>query len=262
MGITGTDVAKDASDMVLTDDNFSTIEKAVAEGRTIYANIKKTVLFLISSNFGEVFCMFAAIVAGLASPLRATHILFVNLITDSLPGLSLGVDPGSGDVMRLPPRGEKEGLFSNGGLALTVGYGLLIAMLTLLAFLLTPLRAVGLDGNAIRVWLSNEANLTLAQTYAFMTLAASQVFHAIGMRDWTRSLFRMNHLGNKLMLLSVVVALALQFSLTEVPAFTRWFGTVSLGLAGWLTVIGFSLVPLVVHEIVVLARFVVKRVQA
>ena len=251
MGITGTDVAKSAADMVLTDDNFSSIEKAVAEGRTIYENIKKTVLFLISSNFGEVFCMFTAIVAGLATPLRATHILFVNLITDTLPGLSLGVDPGGHDVMKRPPRGKREGLFSGGGVSLAVGYGLLIAALTLTAFLLRPLQAVGFDINAIRRWLAVESNLALAQTFAFMTLAASQVFHAIGMRDTTRSIFRMNHLENRLMVLSFVLALALQTALAEIPAMANLFGTVSLGISGWLIVLGLSLAPMAVHELVI-----------
>ncbi|MDR3120223.1 MAG: cation-translocating P-type ATPase [Clostridiales bacterium] len=250
MGITGTDVAKGAADMVLTDDNFSSIEKAVAEGRTIYANIKKTVMFLLSSNFGEVFCMFAAIVSGLASPLRAIHILWVNLITDTLPGLALGADPGDKSVMAAKPRGQKEGLFSGGGLALTLGYGLLIAVLTLAAFLIEPVRAVGFELSAVKEWLAvSSENLMLAQTYAFMTLAASQIFHSIGMRNTGRSVFKMNHTENKLMLVSLVVGLGLQIALTEIPALNAVFGTSRLGLSSWGLILALSIVPLIVHEV-------------
>ena len=150
MGITGTDVAKSAADMVLADDNFATIQKAIEEGRGIYANIKKSVLFLLSSNFGEIAAMFAAILAGLASPLKAIHILWVNLITDSLPGLALGVDRNDAEsLMNRPPRDPKESLFAHGGLAVTGFYGLLIAALTLAAFLLTPLRLLAGQGQPI-----------------------------------------------------------------------------------------------------------------
>jgi Ca2+-transporting ATPase len=260
MGITGTDVAKGAADMVLTDDNFSSIEKAVAEGRTIYTNIKKTVIFLLSSNFGEVFCMFAAIVSGLASPLRAIHILWVNLITDTLPGLALGADPGDKSVMNAKPRGQKEGLFSGGGLALTLSYGMLIAILTLIAFLIEPVRAVGLDFTAIKEWLdASQENLTIAQTYAFMTLATSQIFHSIGMRNTNRSVFKMNHVENKLMIVSFVVGIGLQVALTEIPALGDVFNVTQLGLSNWGIIFVLSIMPLVAHEIVVLVKFLKNR---
>nr|MBP6492103.1 HAD-IC family P-type ATPase [Clostridia bacterium] len=131
MGITGTDVAKGAADMVLTDDNFATIEKAIEEGRNIYNNIKKSVLFLLSSNLGEIITMFVAIIAGFASPLKAIHILWVNLITDSLPGLALGVDSGDPDIMKSAPRNPKESLFAQGGLTITIFFGLVIGGITL-----------------------------------------------------------------------------------------------------------------------------------
>ena len=136
MGITGTDVAKGAADMVLTDDNFASIEKAVEEGRGIYANIKKTILFLLSSNIGEVVCMFLAACLGLPSPLIAIHLLWVNLITDSLPAVALGADRKPKDIMDDQPRSPKESLFSHGGYAITFGYGVLIGMATLAAFMI------------------------------------------------------------------------------------------------------------------------------
>ena len=138
MGITGTDVAKGAADMVLTDDNFATIEKAVEEGRNIYGNIKKSVLYLLSSNLGEIITMFAAIVAGFATPLKAIHILWVNLITDSLPGLALGVDSGDPDIMKQSPRDPKESLFARGGFAITIFFGIVIGAITLAAYLVLP----------------------------------------------------------------------------------------------------------------------------
>ena len=142
-GITGTDVAKGAADMVLTDDNFASIEKAVEEGRGIYANIKKTVLFLLGSNIAEVLTMFVVVILSLFSqasalgevtPLLSVHILFVNLVTDSLPAVALGADEKEHDVMKQKPRDPKESLFAHGGIPLMLGYGTLITIGTLLAF--------------------------------------------------------------------------------------------------------------------------------
>lgn len=136
MGITGTDVAKNAADLILVDDNFATIAKAIAEGRGIYENIKKSVLFLLSSNFGEIITMLTAILLGLGSPLKPSHILWINLITDSLPALALGVDPGDPrHFMNRPPRSRKESLFAGGGLSCTLLYGILIGFISMTAFL-------------------------------------------------------------------------------------------------------------------------------
>ena len=137
MGENGTDAAKNAADMVLSDDNFSTIEKAMEEGRGIYVNIKKSILFLLSSNFGEIITMFAAVLFQLPTPLKASHILWVNLITDSLPALALGIDKNDAKaLMRKKPRNPHEGLFAHGGWSFTVFYGVLIAAITLYAFYL------------------------------------------------------------------------------------------------------------------------------
>jgi Ca2+-transporting ATPase len=262
MGITGTDVAKGAADMVLTDDNFSTIEKAVEEGRNIYGNIKKSVLFLLSSNFGEIICMFAAILAGLASPLKAIHILWVNLITDSLPSLALGVDKGGKDTMLRKPRKPEESLFARGGLAVTLFYGALVGFITLFAFLLIPAMETGLNFAAVKNWLSDGENLKTAQTFALVTLGTSQLFHGIGMRDVGRSVFRMNHMANKTMILAFFGGLALQLAVTEVPFLVAAFDTVRLAPQQWGLLLLISAVPLFAHEIIVLIGFALKKARA
>lgn len=255
MGITGTDVAKSAADMVLTDDNFSTIENAIEEGRGIYANIKKTVLFLLSSNLGEVISMFAAIVAGLAAPLKAVHILWVNLITDSLPALALGADDKPQGIMKQRPRDPGASLFSDGGGFLTVFYGLFIAAITLGAFLYLPLRQLLAEGQGLHLpELLRGELLQRAQTYAFTTLAISQLFHAVGMRDVDRSIFRRDLLSNRMMLLALVFGLALQVLATEVPALNAVFGTSHLSAPEWLCLGLLSMTPLLTHEIIVLIR--------
>lgn len=264
MGITGTDVAKGAADMVLTDDNFATIEKAVAEGRGIYQNIKKTVLFLLSSNFGEVISMFAAIVAGLAAPLQAIHILWVNLITDSLPGLALGVDPKDKDIMKSKPRNPKESLFANGGMAFTLYNGFMIACLTLGAFLFSPVKELVASNQhitleAIKDMLQKPEILIHAQTYAFTTLGVSQLFHAIGMRNYDKSLFKMNHLENKAMIGAFLIGLLLQIAVTEIPFMTQVFETVKLSLVEWIDLILLSMVPLLSHEIIILIKYIRKK---
>lgn len=235
MGITGTDVAKGASDVILTDDNFATIESAIEEGRNIYSNIKKSVLFLLSSNFGEMLTMFTAVVLGLVAPLRAVHILWVNLITDSLPALALGVDPGNKDIMKEGPRDPEEGIFAGGGYYVTLYFGIVIAAVTLLAFIMAP-----------------EGDLERAQTYAFTVLAISQLFNAIGMRDLQKSVFLMNHVENKMMLVALFTGLLLQLAVTEISIFNSLFETVHLSFGEWVKLIILSSAPLLAHELLII----------
>lgn len=264
MGITGTDVAKGAADMVLTDDNFATIEKAIEEGRNIYNNIKKSVLFLLSSNLGEILTMFIAIIAGLASPLKAIHILWVNLITDSLPGLSLGVDPGDPDVMKGSPRNPKESLFAHGGLIITLYFGCIIGAITLISYVYTPIIAVMNAGDAvsfatIKHALDDPVIYTQSQTYAFTVLAISQLFNAIGMRNLNRSIFRYNHLNNKMMIFAFIFGFILQISVTEIHVLTEVFGTVELSLKEWLGLTAISTAPLWFHELFVFGKYITKK---
>lgn len=263
MGITGTDVAKGAADMVLTDDNFATIQKAIEEGRNIYNNIKKSVLFLLSSNLGEIITMFVAIIAGLASPLKAIHILWVNLITDSLPGLALGVDPGDPEIMKGRPRDPKESLFANGGLATTIFFGAVIGTITLTAFLYTPVTTLmqnnaSVTFEAIKMLYKDEFIYTQSQTYAFTVLAISQLFNAMGMRNLHKSIFKYNHFSNRMMIIAFAVGFILQISVTEIHFVTEVFGTIELSIREWLTLVALSTAPLWFHELFVLVRYLKK----
>ena len=259
MGKNGTDVAREAADMILTDDNFATIEKAVEEGRGIYENIRKSVIFLLSSNLGELLTMLVAVICGFLAPLKSCHVLWINLITDSLPALALGVDPGDGKaLMKHSPRMATESLFSRGGLACTCFYGVLIAGISLVAFslpvlpLLREAEGLGQGIAMIREGLTKEAFLLRGQTYAFTVLGLSQLFHAIGMRDVTRSIFRMNHLENRVMLLAFFVGVTLQFAVTELPFLVRAFGTSPLQPREWGILIALAAVPLLAHELILL----------
>lgn len=258
MGMTGTDVAKQAADMILTDDNFATIERAIEEGRGVYENIRKSVIFLLSSNLGELMTMFLSVLCGLAAPLKSSHILWINLITDSLPALALGVDKNDGrSLMKNPPRRAEESLFARGGLACTCFYGVLIAAVSLTAFLLLPagiLRAGGRPVNLenLALALKPEAVFTKAQTYAFTVLGMSQLYHAVGMRDTQKSFFCMKHLENKLMLAACAIGFSLQFAVTEVPFFIKAFGTSHLAGREWLTLSLLAACPLLAHELLVL----------
>lgn len=257
MGINGTDVAKGAADMILTDDNFATIEKAIEEGRNIYNNIRKSVLFLLSSNLGEILTMLIAIAVGLAMPLKAIHILWVNLITDSLPALALGVDPGDKDIMNEPPRNPKASLFANGGLAFLILFGCVIGSVTLAAFLYTPVTHLIQMNQTINLanisrLLENPEILIHSQTYAFTALGISQLFNAIGVRNLHRSIFRFNHLNNRMMIVALVVGFAMQVAVTEIPFLTEVFDTAPLTFQEWLILTGLSAVPLLVHELMIL----------
>lgn len=258
MGITGTDVAKNAADIVLADDNFATIAKAIAEGRSIYENIKKSVLFLLSSNFGEIITMLFAIILGLASPLKPSHILWINLITDSLPALALGIDCCcSAHFMKRPPRPKNESLFAEGGLACTLLYGCLIAFLSMTAFLQLPVSILlsehtGISLDSLQLLLENGEILARSQTYAFTVLGMSQLFHAVGMRDVETSVLRMNHLSNRLMVFAFFFGILLQLLVTEVPYFIQVFGTCHLTLPEWGQMLFLAAMPLFVHEILIL----------
>lgn len=258
MGMTGTDVAKQAADMILADDNFATIEKAIEEGRGVYENIRKSVIFLLSSNLGELATMFLAVLCGMASPLKSSHILWINLITDSLPALALGVDKNDGKgLMKHPPRRAKESLFSRGGLACTCFYGILIAALSLTAFFLFPvtlLRGKGMPVTLdnLTVLLEEGRILAKSQTYAFTVLGMSQLFHAVGMRDTEKSVFGMKHWENRLMVFACIIGFALQFAVTEIPLFIQAFGTSPLTGREWLVLSILAAGPLFSHELNVL----------
>ena len=262
MGKEGTDVARNAADMVLTDDNFATIEKAMREGRSIYENIRKTILFLLSSNFGEIITMLAAVLAGFPTPLKASHILWVNLITDSLPALALGVDKNDTDeLMREPPRKSRDSLFSHGGLSCTLCYGVVIAAISLLSFLTVPYQELLREnlpvnlGNLNRV-LQLTPVLNKAQTHAFTVLGMSQLVHAIGMRDVNKSVFKMNHFNNPYMFLAWGIGLFLQVLVTEIPYFVALFGTSRLTLPEWGMLGVLSCMPLFIHELLILSEYV------
>lgn len=260
MGITGTDVAKGAADIVLQDDKFTTIEKAVKEGRNIYENVKKSILFALSSNISEVVVMFAAIAAGFAAPLKAVHILWVNLLTDSLPCFALGVDlNSSSDVMNKRPRKKGESIFADGGYFKVGLYSVIIAVVTLIAFLYTPVRELSAAGTGCSLkniigCFTDKQILMQSQTLAFCTLAVSELFHAIGMRDTETSLFKFDHLDNKIMILAFVVGILGQLAVTEIPFLRTIFGTVRMTAAMWGLVLILSIMPLIAHEIVVLVK--------
>ena len=201
--------------------------------------------------------MFLAVLCDIASPLKSSHILWINLITDSLPALALGVDENDGDsLMEEPPRKPKESLFARGGLACTCFYGLLIAGISLTAFFTVPYELIMSKGASfsisnIALALQNSDILMRAQTYAFTVLGMSQLFHAVGMRDIHKSVFRMNHFENKWMIAAFVLGFVLQISVTEVPVLIKAFGTVHLEFHEWLRLTILAAFPILAHEFMV-----------
>lgn len=260
MGITGTDVAKGAADMVLTDDNFASIEKAVEEGRGIYANIKKTIIFLISSNIAEVLAMFFIICLGLPAPLIAIHLLWVNLITDSLPAIALGMDPKSPDILDEKPRDPKKGIFADGGIRLTAGYGIVITCAVLLAYF----SAAWLNGgyslyDMKNIFETNSSVLHQAQTMAFTTLAFCELFHMLGMSNVKKSFVNIFKNKNWMMAVAFAAGIILQLFVIEIPAVSTVFSTANLTVNEWLITAICSVLPLIVHEISAFISFLKKR---
>ncbi len=252
MGITGTDVAKGAADMVLTDDNFASIEKAVEEGRGIYANIKKTIYFLLSSNIAEVMAMFLLICIGMPAPLIAIHLLWVNLITDSLPAVALGMDPKSADVLEEKPRDPGEGIFANGGMRVVVGYGLALTCAVLLAYFSAGwLNGAHTFSKMKALFTTSPELLHQARTMTFTTLAFSELFHMLGMHNTRQSVVRVFRSKNWMMAIAFAAGLLLQLLVVEIPAVRSVFSVADLTGAEWRITILCSLVPLIVHEIAV-----------
>lgn len=235
MGKGGTDVAKNAADMILMDDNFATIVSAVQEGRGIYDNIQKAIHFLLSSNIGEIITIFTAIFFGLSSPLLAVQLLWVNLVTDSLPALALGVEPPEKDIMKRPPLSPKAGLFSKQLIFQIVTEGMMIGFLALTAFILGCKLLPG-------------HNLTLGRTMCFAVLSLSQICHSFNMRS-RHSLFKIGLFTNPKLWLSFFVCTFLQIIVISYAPLASLFKVMPLPTIHWMFVGVLSLIPLFIVEL-------------
>ena len=238
MGITGTEVAKDASDMILSDDNFVTIVSAVAEGRRIYDNILKTILFLLSTNIGEVLLLFiisvmAMWMPAIGIPLLPIHILWINLVSETFPALALSLDPAAKDIMNKSPRGKGK-QFMDRGMVWRIGYqGVMMSLITLTAFLIG----------------SNAGGEAVGQTMAFATLIAAKLVHAGNLHSNTESRFRFNPLNNKALIFAIFISILFTAAVLFIPPFVKAFSFVQLTGQQWLTILGLALIPLVVVEL-------------
>ena len=260
MGITGTDVAKGAADMVLADDNFASIEKAVEEGRGIFTNIKKTIIFLLSSNIAEVLIMLFIIMIGFETPFIAIHLLWINLITDSLPAIALGVDPKDDGIMNEKPRNPNETVFAHGGLRDTIMHGAFITLAVIIAYF----SAFWLNGITDYATIANikeinPAILMQAQTMSFTALGFAELIHMVCMSSVEHSFVKVFKNKNWLMLIAFIAGIGLQFFVILTPGVQKVFSTSNLSWVEWLITAGAALVPLLAHEIEVLIKHIVKR---
>jgi Ca2+-transporting ATPase len=255
MGITGTDVSKGASDMILADDNFKTIVKAVEQGRNIYNNIKKAILYLLSCNVGEVLAVFSAVLVGTYIPLLPVHILWVNLVTDTFPALALGMDKGDPDIIKEPPRDPKESLFAKGGAAFMVLNGLFVGALTIAAFWIGIARAeiLGMD---------EETAVGFGRTMAFCTLSLTQLFHAFNLRNWKKSLFSIGVFSNRWLIGAFVVGAILQCSIVLIEPLAGFFKVQILDGVEWFCVLALAVSPIVINEIVKLGARIRSRLSS
>jgi Ca2+-transporting ATPase len=218
MGIAGTDVAKEAADMILTDDNFASIVHAIEEGRVVYDNIRKFVRYMLSTNSGEVLLIFVAALLGMPLPLIPIQILWVNLITDGFPALALGVEPEETGIMSRLPRRPKESILSGGmGIHIVwVGVLMVVGALGLYAAYLPPV--------------PTEDTLRHPRTIAFLTISLFQVFHVLAIRVWGQSVFTAGFFRNRFLIGAVALTVGLQLMVIYVPPIAAVFGTVPLGL--------------------------------
>ena len=236
MGITGTDVAKEASDMILADDNFASIVSAVEEGRTIFDNIKKFVEYLLSSNMGEVLTIFVGILLRMPLPLMAIQILWINLVTDGAPALALSAEPPEPRIMRRSPRKVEEKIVNK-------RRGIMI-------FLVGIIMMLGTLG--VFQWYNPETNLVYAHTMAFTTLMMFQMFNVINMRSEDYSIFGLKI--NKWLVGAIILSIGLQVLVVHLPFLNPIFHTVQLKAVDWLIAIAISASVLVFGEVVKLFR--------
>ena len=225
MGITGTDVTKQAADVILLDDDLATLVGAVEQGRCVYANIRKFVRYLLACNIGEVLTMFLGIVMGMPIVLLPVQILLVNLVTDGLPAVALGMEPPEKDIMSAPPRRSDEGFFAGGLMWRIVIRGILIGISTLASF--TAVMRTGAPEESCR-------------TAALITLVASQLIHVFECRSERRSIFRMSPFGNMKLVGAVLISAAVLAAAVTVPQLRTVFGTAVPDTAQLLTALGFS----------------------
>ncbi|QZT35397.1 calcium-translocating P-type ATPase, SERCA-type [Caldalkalibacillus thermarum TA2.A1] len=231
MGITGTDVTKEASSLILSDDNFATIKAAIEEGRNIYENIRKFIRYMLASNVGEILVMFLAMLMAMPLPLVPIQILWVNLVTDGLPAMALGVDRAEGNVMNRPPRDRRESIFAKGLGWKIISRGFLIGLTTLAAF-----------------WITLEQqpdDLTKAQTIAFATLVMAQLIHVFDCRS-DKSIFSRNPFENKWLLMAVGVSTLMLVGVIHMEVMQPIFKTTALSLVEWLFVLAMAAIPSVI----------------
>ena len=231
MGQNGTDVAKNASDMILTDDNFVTIVSAVKEGRNIYDNIKKAIHFLIATNVGEIVTIFFGLLLGLESPLLAIQLLWINLVTDSIPAIALGLERPETDIMDKKPKNPKKGIFADGLWGNIFVEGMMIGILTLLAF------SIG----------NNKYGLEIARTMAFVCLGMLELVHSFNIKS-DKSIFKVGIFENRFLIGAFLLGTILQCGIVFVPMFTKIFKLTQLNIIQWVYCITISILPIFIIE--------------
>lgn len=232
MGRKGTDVAKNAADMILNDDNFVTIVDAVKQGRNIFDNIKKAIHFLIATNIGEIVTIFVGLLLGVKSPLLAIQLLWVNLVTDSLPAIALGLEPPEKNIMNRPPRDVKKSIFADGLMGKIVVEGFMIGMFTILAFFI---------GNKYY-------GIEVARTMAFISLGMLELIHSFNVKS-EESIFKVGLFENKYLLGAFVFGTILQLGIIFVPSLAEIFKLTQLNATQWLITIAISIAPIIIVEI-------------
>lgn len=232
MGKGGTDVAKNASDMILTDDNFVTIVEAVKQGRNIYDNIKKAVHFLIATNIGEIVTIFVGLLLGIKSPLLAIQLLWINLVTDSFPAIALGLEREESNIMNRLPRSPKKSLFAEGLWWKIMIEGFMLGMFTLLAFSI---------GNKLY-------SIEVGRTMAFLSLGILELVHSFNIRS-EKSIFKIGVFGNKYLIGALVIGIVLQVGVVAIKPLANIFSLVQLNFVQWLWTILISIAPIPIIEI-------------
>ena len=231
MGKNGTDVAKNASDMILTDDNFVTIVEAVKQGRNIFENIKKAVHFLIATNIGEIVTIFMGLLMGIKSPLLAIQLLWVNLVTDSLPAIALGLEPPEKDIMSKKPRDSKKSIFADGLWNKIFIEGIMLGMLTLISFSI---------GNSIY-------GIEVGRTMAFVSLGLLELIHSFNIKS-DESIFKVGILENKYLIGAFIIGSLLQILVVIIPTFAQIFKLVPLNMTQWIYTVAISIAPVIIME--------------